>query len=145
MDERTFDINFYNVIIDGNSPVGLDEGSVFKFVMDGDDWTFKNGADGRTSRSRSNIKSGVFTVTLSRTSSSNTVFSNLRKADLTTPSGVTFPFVVKDAIGKTIISTDRACIVKVPDDYDSNPDVTNRAWDFKLMETTERVSGGTEA
>ena len=146
MTTKTFDLNYYNVIIGGIPPEGYADGESVKFTPDGDDWNFQNGADGQTSRNRTNIKSGMLEITLLRTSATNTFFSALRSLDLATPGGALFPVIIKDTIGQTAINSDESCFVALPEAADGNGDPTSRVWQIKMMniDLNNTVIGGNE-
>lgn len=137
----TFDLNGYNVIVDGISPEYLAEGEIYNFVVDGDDWSYVTGADGKSSRAKTNINTGVLSITTQRTSPTNTQFATLRKKDLTTPGGYYFKVLVKDTLGQTVIESAKASFVKSPDAPDSNTEVTSRTWDIKLLDADIFIGG----
>jgi len=142
----TFDIDQFNVIIAGAAPSDLGDGEVYKFTSDGDDWNFLTGADGVTSRSKTNIKSGMFDIVLKRTSPDNTRFSGLRITDLTTPGGEPFTVLVKDNAGSTVLQSDECCFVGVPEAGESSTEVSTRTWQVKMMniDINQMIIGGNE-
>lgn len=75
------------------------------------------GADGFSTRAKSNNNSGEVTFTLAQTSASNDDLSNMHALDLgnSTGSGGIGTLMVKDNNGNTLCEADTAWIKKFPD------------------------------
>lgn len=76
-------------------------------------YTRSSGADGEGTRSKSNDRSGLITLTLKQTSESNDVLSGFALADELNNGG-TFPFLMKDNNGTTLHASEVTWVQKMP-------------------------------
>lgn len=74
------------------------------------------GTDGEVARSKSNDKTGDFTVKLLQTSASNAALSALHNTDLNAPNGAGVgAFLVQDISGNSIFTAQQAWVVQFPE------------------------------
>jgi hypothetical protein len=90
---------------------GFAEDTFIEAERDEDAFTLLIGADGDGTRAKSNNKSGTVTVTLMNSSASNDVFSDFALQDEQSGTG-TFPLLLKDASGRTLITAENMWVQK---------------------------------
>ena len=123
---RTYDPKNVKIIAGGIPITGYADGSFVVISRNADAFTLYTGADGQSSRSKSNDRSGTITLTLAKTSLSNDFLSAFAEADELTNSGV-FPIVVKDLSGTTTAFSDSAFIQKKPD-WTGSKEIDESEW-----------------
>lgn len=138
----TFDPAQLLISVGGVPISGFADGEFVSITSNNPQFTRVTGADGFTSRVKSNDYSGTMTLTLAQTSPSNDVLSAFLNADRLTNTGVV-PVLIKDLNGSSIYFSATAWIQQFPDITYSN-EMSNRAWTLELAEIDIFV-GGNEA
>jgi len=139
---RTFDPKSVIVTIGGVPMSGYADGTFLEITADTQQWTKVTGADGFTTRVKSNDYGGVMTLTLSQSSPSNDVLSALLNVDKLSNAGVV-PILIKDLSGTTIIFSASGWIQQFPDISFGN-EINNRAWVLDLADMDILVGGNGE-
>lgn len=129
---RTYDPKGVLVIVNGIPLYGFADGTFIRVERDDDMFTKVVGADGMTSRAKSNNKGGKITITLKQTSPSNDVLSGIALADEMTNAGVV-PIMIKE-MSKPVPSQSLAVsgfgwVQKQPV-MEYGKEITNREWIF---------------
>lgn len=132
MSVRTFDPKSVIVTIGGVPMSGYADGTFLEITADTQQWTKVIGADGFTTRVKSNDYGGVMTLTLSQSSPSNDVLSALLNVDKLSNSGVV-PILIKDLSGTTVMFSASGWIQQFPDVTFGN-EINNRAWILDLAD-----------
>jgi len=128
MGVRTYDFKKYKLIIGGVPIQGFADGTGINLERAEDLFTKVVGADGKTSRSKSNDLSGRLTITLKQTSPSNDYLSSIAQLDETTNVGIV-PMILKDFNGTTVATSSALWNVKKPG-VELAKELTNREWIF---------------
>ena len=132
------------VITVGGVPIsGYADGTFALLTRSVDAWSMVTGADGLTTRVKSNNRSGTLTLTLTQTSPSNDVLSGFAVADELSNSGVV-PILIKDLSGTTVLFSATGWVQKFPDVEYSNI-LTNREWILGLADIDVFVGGNAAA
>ncbi len=139
---RTFDPKSVVVSIGGATMSGYADGTFLEITADTQQFTKVVGADGYTTRVKSNNYGGVMTLTLSQSSPSNDDLSAILALDRAANAGVV-PILVKDLSGSTIIFSATGWIRQFPDVTFGN-EINNRAWSIDLAEIDILVGGNGE-
>lgn len=135
----TFDPKSVVVTI-GDFPVsGYADGTFLEIVADTQQFTKVVGADGFTTRVKSNNYGGVMTLTLAQSSPSNDFLSEILTADRTLNAGIV-PILIKDLLGRTVIFSATGWIQQFPDIAFGN-EINNRAWTFDLSDIDMFIGG----
>lgn len=135
----TYDPRQVLVNIGGVPISGFADGAFVEIVSNSQQFTQVVGADGFTTRIKSNDYSAVMTLTLSQTSPSNDVLSAFFNLDKATNAGV-FPVLIKDIEGNTLIFSATGWIQQFPDISFSN-EISNRAWSIALVDLDLFLAG----
>ena len=139
MSVRTVDPKNVIVTIDGIPMSGYADGTFLEITADTQQFTKVVGADGTTTRVKSNNYGGVLTLTLSQSSPSNDVLSGLLNADRAANLGI-FPILIKDLSGTTLIFSATGWIQQFPDSA-WGTDINNRAWSIDLADIDILIGG----
>lgn len=124
---KTYDPSNVQIIMGGHAVTGFADGTFIDISPDEQRYNKTVGADGETSRSRTNNRCKTITVTLKQTSASNDFFSGLALADETDNAGAV-PIMIKEiGTGKTIGFAQAAWIENDPN-VTYSKDVEDRAW-----------------
>jgi hypothetical protein len=142
MSVRTFDPKSVIITIGGVPISGYADGTFLEITADTQQWTKVTGADGFTTRVKSNDYGGVMTLTLSQSSPSNDVLSALLNVDKLSSAGVV-PILIKDLSGTTIMFSASGWIQQFPDVSFGN-EINNRAWVLDLADMDILVGGNGE-
>lgn len=142
MSVRSFDPKSVVVTIGGVPMSGYADGTFLEVTADTQQFTKVVGADGFTTRVKSNNYGGVMTLTLSQSSPSNDVLSAFLNADRLSNSGIV-PILIKDLSGTTIIFSGTGWIQQFPDVIFGN-EINNRAWTLDLAEIDIIIGGNGE-
>lgn len=142
MSVRTFDPKSVIVTIGGVPMSGYADGTFLEITADTQQWTKVIGADGFTTRVKSNDYGGVMTLTLSQSSPSNDVLSALLNVDKLSNAGVV-PILIKDLSGTTVMFSASGWIQQFPDVTFGN-EINNRAWILDLADMDILVGGNGE-
>lgn len=131
------------IIVIGGVPIsGYADGTFLEITADTQQFTKIVGADGYTTRVKSNNYGGVMTLTLSQTSPSNDVLSGILALDRVSNAGVV-PILIKDMSGTTVIFAATGWIQQFPDVSFGN-EINNRAWVFDLADIDILIGGNGE-
>lgn len=114
------------VTIGGVQLFGFADGTFLTIARDEQAFQKVTGADGRTSRAKSNNRGALVTITLKQTSPSNDVLSGFAVADEATNTGVV-PMTVTDLSGRTLAFAESAWVQQIPN-ADFAKEISNRAW-----------------
>lgn len=138
---ETFDPKQLLISIGGVPMQGLADGTFISIERQEDAYTAVSGADGQVARVKSNNAIGTLTLTLMQTSSSNQVLSAFALADQRNNGG-TFPVLIKDLQGTTLIFSAEGWIQRMPT-IEYSKDMSNREWIITLSELTYNIGGNT--
>lgn len=128
----TYDPKAVIITIGGVPMSGYADGTFCEISRDAQAFTKVVGADGTTTRVKSNNTGGTLTVTLKQSSPSNDVLSSFAQADALTNSGVV-PILVKDLSGNSDYFSATGWVQKLPDSIFAN-EINNRVWVFDLAD-----------
>jgi hypothetical protein len=129
---KTYDPKKVVCIVGGAIISGYADGSFIACERNVDTFARVVGADGETTRVRSNDRSGKITITLQSSSDSNSVMSGFAIADEVSDRGVV-PVLIQDTLGTTLVTAARAWVTKMPN-IEQSKEMTQRAW---VLETDE--------
>ena len=135
----TFDPKSVIVTIGGVAMSGYADGTFLEIVADQQQFTKVTGADGYTTRVKSNDYGALMTLTLSQSSPSNDVLSGFLALDRASNLGVV-PILIKDLSGTTIMFSGTGWIRQFPDVSFAN-EINNRAWQIDLAEADIFIGG----
>ena len=138
--QKTYDYNQVAVIIGGVQATGMAEGDdVVMVEMDADAWNLTVGADGESTRSKSNNNAGTFKIKLMQTSDMNDILSSYYQADKLSNNGK-FPVMIKDNSGRSLHMAEQAWVQKLPAaGYGAN--AKEREWVIRTGELVNTVGG----
>lgn len=139
---RSYDPKSVIITIGGVPISGFADGTFLEVTADTQQFTKIVGADGFTTRVKSNNYGGVMTLTLSQSSPSNDVLSSILAADRASNLGVV-PILIKDLSGTTIIFSGTGWIQQFPDVVFGN-EINNRAWVLDLADIDLLIGGNGE-
>lgn len=132
MSVKTYDPKQVAIIVAGSQISGYANGSFIKVERDEDAFSKVTGADGYSSRAKSNNRGGVMTVTLAQTSDSNDILNAFALADEVSNAGVV-PVMMKDNSGRTTIFSGFAWVKKTAG-ADFAKEIGNREWIFDMTD-----------
>ncbi len=135
----TFDPKSVIVTIGGVAMSGYADGTFLEITADQQQFTKVTGADGYTTRVKSNDYGALMTLTLSQSSPSNDALSGFLALDRATNAGVV-PILIKDLSGTTIMFAGTGWIRQFPDVTFAN-EISNRAWQIDLAEADIFIGG----
>lgn len=138
----TFDPKSVLISFGGVPLSGFADGTFLELTADTQQFTKVVGADGFTTRVKSNDYGGVLTLTLSQSSPSNDVLSGFLQLDRTTNTAV-LPLLIKDMSGTTLVFAAQAWIQQFPDTAFGN-EINNRAWIFDLADLDLLIGGNNQ-
>jgi ABC-type uncharacterized transport system permease subunit len=136
---KTYDSNKVVVIFGGVELTGFAPDSKVSVARNTDAFTLQMGVDGKGTRSKTNDRSGRFTVQLMQTSESNAILQAFATADELNNAGV-LPMLVKDLGGATLHAAQQAWVVKQPDSA-FNAEAEAREWVFET-DVLDMFEGG---
>lgn len=140
---RSYDPKDVVISISGVPMSGFADGTFLEITADTQQFTKVVGADGYTTRVKSNNYGAVMTLTLSQTSPSNDILSGILALDRAANRGVV-PVLIKDMSGTTIFFAGTGWIQQFPDVTYGN-EINNRAWAFDLAEVDIFIGGNGES
>ncbi len=143
MSVRTFDPGQVSLIVGAFPISGFADGTFINVSRENDSFSKVTGADGITSRAKSNDRSGMIVITLAQTSPSNDVLSGINAADELNSDGVV-PVFVKDNSGRGLFVSAFAWIRR-PADSEFSKEVSNREWTLDCSELNMFVGGNPTA
>ena len=126
MSVNTYDPAEVALIVGGVPITGLADGTFLSISRDEQAYSKVTGADGTTSRAKSNNRAGTMTFTLKQTSPANDVLTGFMVADETSNNGVV-PVLVKDRLGNSVAATSAAWVQQAPDQGFSK-EIEEREW-----------------
>lgn len=129
---RTFDPANVVVSIGGVPMSGYADGTFLLVDRDEDAFTKVTGADGFTTRVKSNNRGGSLTLTLKQSSPSNDILSGFANLDELSNSGVV-PILVKDLSGTSTYFSATGWIRKYPSS-EFGKELNNREWIIDLAD-----------
>jgi hypothetical protein len=135
----TYDAASVIITIDGKVIGGFADGTFIEVERTSPSFTKVVGADGRTSRAKTNDISGSITLTLAQTSPSNDVLSQLHNQDLVASDAI-FPVMMQDASGSTVLFTGTGWVEGLPK-TDFAKDISNRAWVIHISQMQFTING----
>lgn len=139
MGVATYDPKDIIVTLGGVPLSGFADGTFVTVSRSGDSFSKSTGADGRTSRAKSNDKSGELALVLAQTSLSNDVLSAMLAADEASGAGVV-PLMVKDVRGAALWFSPSAWIRK-PADGGYGKEISDREWMIDCADLQAFVGG----
>jgi len=126
----------------GSKPLhGFAKGTFVKVSRDEDGFSLLVGADGESTRAKSNNKAGKVVVTLLASSDSNDYLSTLQATDEVTGLAP-FPILIKDNQGNSLYTAATAWVVK-PADAEFGQEAATREWTFQTDELVAFAGGNT--
>lgn len=140
---KNYDPNLVTVICGAKIIQGFGDGTIIQVERNEQAFTLKVGVTGEACRARSRNRSAKVTLTLLQSSSSNDDLSDFALLDETTGAG-TFPFLLKDADGTTLVSAVTAWVQKFPN-AEYAKDVSQREWVIETDELLMYVGGNVVA
>lgn len=138
---RTYDASKVIATVDGNTMSGFADGTFIVVERTEDSFTNVTGADGQTSRSKSNNRSGTATITLCQTSPSNEVLSILLARDEKDGNAV-FPFQLKEVGTDKRLFSATAWIKRMPN-VEYGKEINNIEWALDLADISFNITGST--
>jgi hypothetical protein len=135
----TFDPKMGVLTFKGKIITGFADGTFFTVERTEDTFTETTGADGETTRVKSNNRSGRAKITLKQSSSSNDHLSVCAALDEGANAGVG-EFQYKDVLGTTLVFAAQA-YVKKPANVESAKTATDREWNLFLVDVKMFVGG----
>ena len=136
----TYDPRQVIITFGGNIITGFAQDSFLDITPANQAFTKYTGADGGTSRGKSNDYSSVVTITLSQTSPSNAVLSAIAEADRLLNAGK-LPLQIVDVNGTTLKFWAQAWIQQNPDEGFAT-EVGDRAWTLDTGQPAQNIVGG---
>lgn len=136
---KTYDPKEVILTVGGVPIGGYADGTFISFERSNDAYTMISGADGETSRAKSNDKNGSLTLTLAQTSDSNAVLSGIAQLDEKSNAGVV-PILLKEVNGDTTILSASGWIRKFPT-VEYAKEITNREWIIDIANVEVFVGG----
>jgi hypothetical protein len=126
MSVRTYDPKQVVITIGGVPMSGFADGTFLEVQREDDGYTKVVGADGYTTRTRSNNRSGSITLTLKQSSPSNDVLSGFAILDEATNTAV-LPIFIKDLSGNSVFFSAQGWVKKFANST-YGKDLDNREW-----------------
>jgi len=139
---RTYDPRSVIVSIGGVPMSGYADGTFLTVDRDEDAFSKVTGADGYSTRVKSNNRGGSLTLTLKQSSPSNDVLSGFANLDELSNAGVV-PVLVKDTSGNSIYFSATGWVKKYPSS-EFGKELNNRDWVIDLAEMDVFVGSSTE-
>jgi Bacteriophage KPP10, Structural protein ORF10 len=143
MGVKTYDPKLVVITFGGVPLSGYADGTFVVVEREADMFTKVTGADGQTSRAKSQNRSGSVTVTLQQTSPSNDALNVFANADELSNQGVK-PLTVKDLSGRSESFSANAWIRKKPN-QEYAKEITNREWVIDCADMKADVKGTPDA
>ncbi len=136
---RTYDPSQVIINFSGVQLSGFADGTFITASRRNDMFTMVVGADGESSRSKTNDFSGEVVLTLKATSPSNDILSSLATLDELSNSGVK-PLTISDKSGRTILFSGTAWLRKQAE-VEFGMEVGDREWNFDCGKIALLVGG----
>ncbi len=123
---KTYDPAQVALVFGGQIMEGFAEGTFISVERNEDAFSLTIGSDGSGTRTKSNNRSGIFTMTLNQSSPSNDVLSGFALSDERNNAG-TFTGLTKDNSGRSINAAESCWVKKMATQEFSNGS-SNREW-----------------
>lgn len=136
---KTYDPKQVILTVGGAVINGFADGTFISVERSNDMFAKVVGADGITSRAKSNDKSGTITITLAQTSSGNDILSGFAARDELANEGVV-SISCKDLSGRSRYFSATAWVRKVPNS-EFGKEVTDREWAMDCADLEVFVGG----
>jgi len=136
---RTYDASQVVIVVNGNAIGGYADGTFIEVERELESYTKVVGADGTTSRAKTNNLSGSITLTLAQTSPSNDILSALHDLDQADNTAI-FPVIVKDMTGQSQMFSGTGWVEGLPK-TDYGKDIANRQWVIHVSHMQYAVTG----
>lgn len=130
---RTYDPKRVVLTVGGFPIGGYADGTFIQHEYDEDAYSKVSGADGFSSRAKSQNNDSMLTITLAQTSPSNDTLSAIALADKLSNTGVV-PVVCKDIGGTTVLFSANGWVRKQAN-LEFGKEITNREWILDLTDT----------
>lgn len=112
---KTYDFKQVACVVGANLISGYAEGDDSIMIEKlSESWTMSIGADGESTRSKTNNNGARITLKLNKSSDSNDILNGFYQADKLSNGGL-FPFLVKDNNGRELHLAEQCFIEKAPD------------------------------
>jgi hypothetical protein len=129
---RTYDPKQVVITVGGVPMSGFADGTFLLVDRDEDAFSKVTGADGATTRVKSNNRGGSLTLTLKQSSPSNDVLSSFANLDELSNAGVV-PILVRDLSGNSVYFSATGWIRKYPSS-EFGKELNNREWVLDLAD-----------
>lgn len=139
MDTKSYNFKQVSVSYGGRLLTGFAEGDAVTVEPDNDAWSLSTGADGESTRSKSNNRSATVTIRLMQGSDSNDVLSGFALADDASGAGA-LPLFVKDNSGRSLHASEKAWIQKLPTST-YGAESGEREWVIRCGEMVHNIGG----
>lgn len=143
MSIRTFDPASVVITVGGVPMSGFADGTFLLVDRDEDAFVKVTGADGTSTRVKSNNRAGTLTLTLKQSSPSNDVLSGFAILDELSNSGVV-PVLVKDLSGNSLYFSATGWIQKMPAS-EFGKEINNREWIIDLVDVDMFVGSNAQS
>lgn len=143
MSVRTFDPASVVITVGGVPMSGFADGTFLLVDRDEDAFVKVTGADGTSTRVKSNNRAGTLTLTLKQSSPSNDVLSGFAILDELSNSGVV-PVLVKDLSGNSLYFSATGWIQKMPAS-EFGKEINNREWIIDLVDVDMFVGSNAQS
>jgi len=139
MSFKTYDVRAGVLVVGGVPMTGFADGTAIRVEFDEEQFTKTTGADGLTTRSKTNNYAGSVSIFLQQTSPSNDVLSALWATDRATSKGVV-PVMWKDFSGRTIWAAQHAWVRQMTS-LEEGKEASDREWVLDCAELTGFTGG----
>jgi hypothetical protein len=136
---RTYDAAQVILTVNGVEISGYASDTFISIEREEPSFTKVVGADGTTSRAKSNNRSGTMTITLSQTSPSNDYLSALLAQDELSNSGVV-PVILKDISGQSRFFSGTGWVQGMPS-VEYAKEISDREWLIDLADMEFNIAG----
>ena len=139
---RTYDPSKVIISVGGVPMSGYTDGTFCEVVRNEATWNLVVGADGNSTRSKTNNFSGTLTITLKQSSPSNDVLSSFLALDELSNAGIV-PVLIKDLSGNSIYFSAQGWVQGYANSTFAK-DITDRTWTIQLATLDAFVGSNAE-
>lgn len=139
---RTYDPASVVISVGGVPMSGFADGTFLTVDRDENAFTKVTGADGTSTRVKSNNRSGTMTLTLKQSSPSNDILSGFAALDELSNLGVV-PIIIKDLSGNSLFFSATGWVQKYPS-TEFAKEISNREWTLDLVDVDMFVGSNAE-
>lgn len=136
---RTFNPKQVLLSVGGVPISGYSDGTQISVERTEDTFTMTTGADGYTTRVKTNDRTASMTITLAQSSPSNDILSGFAALDELSDSGVV-PVLLKDNSGTSLVFSAQCWIRRYPT-QDFAKSISNREWMIDMTDVEMFVGG----